>query len=158
MSEYCFWILTDKRIVIPDNLHILAVVSAPKIFGETKQTIQETFKRYGQNVNSNYEGKSRQEILLRVINRNHIRIRKNNRKSHQHLSIQLFRLTEERKESISAWAKYVTPADDKYADVIIHQLHDNSKMKIALNLLADGCTADIDPIIISQSELLRIYI
>ncbi len=150
----CFWILTDRRIVIPDNLHILAVIDAPELFGETKQTIQQTFRKYRQDVKSNVESKAREEILLRVIKRNHIRIRKNNRKNCQHWSVQLFRLTDDRKKALSAWGKYVSgTTGDKYADVIIHQLHDNSKMKTSLKILVDEYRGDVDPVIVRKTEL-----
>ncbi len=154
----CFWILEDGTIVIPDSLHILAIVSCPELFGESDRSIKNTFKRYHQQTSSNVESIAREEILLRVIKRNHIRIRKNILKRQQHWSLQLFELTPERKTSISAWAKYVCGlSGDKYADIIIHQLYDNSKMKTSLVLLAGGCTADIDPVIVTQVELLRIY-
>ena len=36
MNE-CFWILTDGKIILPDNLHIIAIVSCPDAFGESDQ-------------------------------------------------------------------------------------------------------------------------
>ena len=83
MSNYCFWILENGTIVKPDSRHILAVVSAPIVFGETEESIHKTFKKYGQGISSNFEGKAREEVLLRVIKRNHIRIRKNQQKRNQ---------------------------------------------------------------------------
>lgn len=71
--------------------------------------------------------------MLRVIKRNHIRIRKYVLKRSQHWSIQLYRLTEERRASITAWARNIVINGDQYADVIIHQFHDNSSMKTSLN-------------------------
>jgi len=156
MNE-CFWILTDGRIVIPDILHILAVIDAPVAFGESNQTILDTFKKYGQNIKSNVESIAREKVLLRVINRNNIRIRKNIQKNCQHWSIQIYRLTDERKAAISEWAKYVATDGDRYADVIIHQLYDNSKLKTSIDVLVEEYTGDGDPIIITQSELSGIY-
>ena len=158
MSEFCFWILTDGTIVKPDSRHILAVACAPSAFGETVQSLQETFEPYGQGIHSNYEGKAREEVLLRVIHRNHVRIRKNQHKHNQHWSIQLYRFTDERKQAIFKWAKYVSGlSGDKYADAIIHQFHDGSKMKTSLDQLADGYNGDKEPEIVSQAELTRIY-
>lgn len=155
MSEHCFWILTDGRIVKPDSRHILAVVSAPEIFGETAKSIQETFERHGESMNSNFEGKARQVVLLRVINKNHIRIRKNQYARCQHWSIQLFEMTDERKSAISRWAKYVSALTvDRYADAIIHQFHDGSKFRTSLNVLADQCPDTEEPIILRQTGLL----
>jgi hypothetical protein len=154
----CYWILTSGRIVIPDSLHILVVVSAPALFGESEESIQETFRKSEQDMRSNYEGKAREEVLLRVINRNNIRIRKNILKRQQHWSIQLYRLTAERKSSLSAWAKYMHGlSGDKYADVTIHQLYDDSKMRTSLDQLLAESAVDEDPVILKQSDLVGNY-
>lgn len=158
MSDNCFWILTDGRIVVPDSLHIMAVVSAPELFGESEESILDTFRKYGQNPSSNVESKAREEVLLRVIKRNNIRIRKNILKRQQHYCIQLFELTTEREQTIAKWSKYVSGlTGDKYADVIIHQCHDGSKIKTSLDKLAGGDDGNGEPEVLSQSELTRIY-
>lgn len=158
MSKYCFWILTDGTIVEPDSRHILAVVSSPTAFGESLESLEETFEKYGQAIHSNFEGQAREEVLLRVIHRNHIRIRKNQHKRGQHWSIQLFELTDERKESISGWASYISSdTNDRYADAIIHQFHDGSKMRTSLDQLADGYNGDKESEIVSQAELIGMY-
>ena len=157
MSEYCFWILTDGMIVQPAEKHILAVVAAPLAFNETEDSLQETFKKYGQSHRSNFEGGAREEVLLRVIKRNHIRIRKNQFKRTQYWSLQLYRMSKERKDRMAAWASFITPmADDKFADVIIHQLSDGSRIRNSLDELANGYIGDA-PEIINQDELLRLY-
>jgi hypothetical protein len=157
MSEYCFWILNDGTIVKPDSRHILAVASCPVAFGETDQSLQITFRKYGQSPKSNYEGSAREEVLMRVILRNHIRIRKNQHKRGQHWSFQLFKLTEERKQKIAEWASYITPqTDDKFGDVIIHQFCDNSKKRTSLDQLAgEHPSGDVE--IVLQDELVRKY-
>ena len=156
MSKFCFWILTDGTIVKPDSRHILAVASCPTVFGETLESLQKTFEPYGQGIHSNYEGQAREETLHRVIRRNHIRIRKNQLKRGQHWSIQLFRLTEERTQVISEWASYISlDTDDRYADVIIHQLHNNSKLRTSLDQLANQYTSTKKTVIVTQTELIR---
>lgn len=158
MSEHCFWILTDGKIIIADSLHILAIVSAPELFGETVESLKETFEPYGQGIQSNYEGKAREETLTRVIKRNHIRLRKNQNKRNQHWSLQLFELTAEREQAIAKWAKYVSGlTGDKYADVIIHQSHDGSKIRTSLDKLAGGYDGAGETEVLSQAELIRIY-
>lgn len=144
----CFWILNDGKILDKQSRHILAVVSAPELFGETEQSLEETFRKYGQDMKSNYEGEAREAVMLRVIRRNHIRIRKYVHRHCQHWIIQLSELTNERKALISAWAKYVGTDGDQYADVIIHQLHDNSKLQTSFNLLMAESTVDEDPVIL----------
>ena len=145
----CYWILNDGKILDKQSRHILAVISAPEIFGETEEGINETFKKYGQDIKSNYEGKAREDVLLRVIYRNHIRIRKNILKKSQSWSIQLYRLTDTAKESIIEWANSLK-TNDKYADVKIHELQNNSKTKTSFNLLLDGSWDDKNPVILGN--------
>ena len=157
MSDYCFWILTNGQIVKPDSRHILAVVCCPSAFGETRESIRQTFKEQGQSQNSNYEGVAREQVLTRVINLNNIRIRKNQHKRQQNWSLQLYELTDERKSAIATWAKYITnDTTDRYADVVIHQFKDESKIKTSLDKLAKEATADIQPVIVTQEELMKI--
>jgi hypothetical protein len=158
MSAFCFWILENGTLVKPDARHILAVAAAPAAFGETRESLEQTFVKYGQAVESNFEGKARQEVLFRVIRRNHVRIRKNQQKREQHWSFQLEQLTRERQERISAWAAMITPfVDDRFADVRIYQFHDKSEMRTSLDQLAAAWQGDTRPQWISQDELVRRY-
>ena len=139
MPSYCFWILKNGNIIKPDSRHILAVVASPAVFGETEDSIRKTFNKYGQDIASNFEGKAREEVLLRVIRRNHIRIRKNQSKQNQHWSIQLYKLEPERIASIASWAKQIfADLTDPYSDVVIHQLYDDTKYKTSFNHLLEG--------------------
>ena len=155
----CYWILADGTIVEPDSRHILAVKAAPTAFGETEKSLSITFAKYGEEKNYNVESKARQEILLRVITRNHIRIRKYVHKRCQHISIQLYRLSHERRAAISESAKYMHGlSGDKYADVTIHQLYNDSKMRTSLDQLLAESTVDCeDPVILKQSDLIGNY-
>jgi hypothetical protein len=154
MSDLCFWILKNGIIVKVESRHILAVVSFPEVFGETRETIKEIFEKQNQSPNSNYEGIAREEVLARVISRNNIRIRKNQHKRDQHWSLQLHSLTDERIFAIAAWANYIsTNANDKHADVVIHQFKDGSKIKTSLDKLALENLKAINPEIINQAEL-----
>lgn len=149
----CFWILTNEAVVIPDSLHILAVVAAPELFGESEESIQKTFKGHDQNQNSNVESAAREEVLLRVVSRNNIRIRKNLQKCNQHWSIQLYRLTQERDSAICNWAKHAVVDGDQYADVVIHELHNNSKTTTSIDHLAQRSRSSESPVIVKQSDL-----
>ncbi len=157
MSEYCFWILKNGMIVKPDERHILAVAACPAAFGETDKSLQATFKKHGQSPCSNFEGAAREEVLQRVIERNHIRIRKNQQKRGQHWSFQLYELTAERQQKMAEWASYITPqADDRYGDVVIHQFHNGSKTRTSLDQLAAGYGGgEIE--IVTQDELVGRY-
>lgn len=157
MSDYCFWILTNGKIVRPDSRHILCVVSCPSAFGETKESIRETFEKEMQSPHSNFESVAREQVLTRVINRNNIRIRKNQHKREQHWSLQLYELTDERRSAIAVWASYITnDTTDKFADVIIHQFKDESKIKTNLDTLAKECESDVKPMIVTQEELFNL--
>ena len=136
MSEQAFFILRSGEIIKIEKRHILSVVSNPEPYGETEKSLQQTFDEYSQGMRSNVESRARQEILLRVISRNIIRIRKNQHPRNQHWSIQLWEMTNERQLAISRWAKYVSDqGGDQFADAIIHTFHDNKKTKTSLDRL-----------------------
>lgn len=160
MSLYCFWILLDGTIVIPDSRHILAVVAAPSAFGLTEDFINRTFKDFGQSPLSNFEGQARELILSCVIISNIIRIRKLQHKKDQHWSCQLYQLTDERRTSLSRWARFVTHHfNDRFSDVRIHQLSDNSRIITSINLLGEEYSSDGDEAltILTQSQLMELY-
>ena len=118
MSDYCYWILTDGTIVKPDRCHILAVADVPIAFGETLSSLEKTFAGFAQGIHSNFEGKAREITLRRIIQRNHIRIRKNQQKRNQHWSIQLYNMNNERRSAIARWAKHISSTvTDRYGDV-----------------------------------------
>jgi hypothetical protein len=157
MSEQAYFILRSGEIVRVEKRHILTVVADPEPYGETKESLQQRFDQHGQGMESNVEGKAREEVLLRVISRNIIRIRKNQHPRNQHWSIQLWKLTKERKEAISKWAVCASRfGGDQFADVIIHQFCDNSKKRTSLDQLAgEHPSGDVE--IASQDELMERY-
>lgn len=157
MSDSCFWILNDGGSVVrPNSRHILAVTAAPQPFGETLDSIAATFTKFGEHPLSNVESKARQEVLQRVLGRNHIRIRKNNQARRQHWSVQLYKLSGERRRVLAVWACYISmTGGDTYADVIIHQLCDNSKIQTSLHVIAEF-RKSLEPLVVriySQEEL-----
>ncbi len=157
MSEYCFFILEDETILKPDYRHILAVKEAPAAFGETDESLNVTFDKWGEKNNHNVESNARQEILLRVINRNIIRIRKNQSKRNQNWSIQLHNLTKKKEEAIFSWASYIIEKEyDRYGTVVIHQFADGSKKIVFINELADKHIGKT-PKVITQNELKQRY-
>jgi len=160
MSLYCFWILLDGRIIAPDSKHIIAVVNFPEIFGETEESIEMTFREYGESPRSNHEGKARETILLSLINKNNVRIRKHQLKRNQHWSIQLYELTTERKQSISKWARYISSSGtDAYAAVIMDQFKDRQKIHTSLDILAGDCADGgvEEVVILTESQLSELY-
>ncbi len=142
MSTYAYWITDKGKLIKPDSRHIITVVKNPTKFGETDKTIQNTFDKHGEPVNTNMEGKAREEVLLRVIRRGNIRIRVNGTRNSQHWSIQLQKLTPKIEDILWFWANTVIKngvAKDKYADVVIHELGKGDKMtRTSLDILAKG--------------------
>jgi hypothetical protein len=158
----CFWILKIGIILQVDDFHILAVIRNPNIFLETPESIQETFNKNQENVQSNFEGKSRQIILRRVISRGFIRIRKHKLKKSQHWIIQLEVLDEQRIKWIQFWAKYISAhAADRYADVIIRELLNNYRTTTSFDKLAsDKCESENgaeEIVVLTESQLSEMY-
>lgn len=142
-NSSAFWITPKGQIIEPSMYHIVTVVKFPEKFGETKSSLQSTFDKYNEPMDSNIEGKAREEILERVVKRGFIRIRLGGTGSNQKWSIQLFRLTKIAGNALWMWAKQVTDkkmTNDKYADVIIHQLHNNKMTRTSLDVIASGET------------------
>jgi len=155
MSENAYWLTPQGKLIKPKSRHIITVVKNPTQFGETKKSLQTTFDKYNEQMNSNIEGKAREEILLRVIKRGFARIRLGGTKRNQRWSIQLNRLTSKLEDALWQWANQIIKdgsAPDKYADVIIHQIGKGDKMtRTDLNTIAEG--GDIK----EQKEFIRIY-
>ena len=62
---------------------------------------------------------------------------------------------DERKKALSAWAKYIYDfSSDNYADVIIHEFFNGSKLRTSLDKLVAVNDNDRDPVILFQSELI----
>ena len=74
MHTRAYWIFPESSILDVSSHH-MAVIRSPEEFGETTQTIHDTYERYGERLG--LEGKARSEILTRVIQRGFIRIREN---------------------------------------------------------------------------------
>lgn len=152
MSDNAYWLSPrglniddndEGKIIKPESRHILTVVNHPEDFGETDETLDATFAKYGEPKHSNIEGKAREEILLRVIGRGYIRIRTNGNRRSQHWSVQLNRLDKHSSDIIWMWAKKLSaePGQDKFADVVIHELGRNDKMtRTSLDKIASGAT------------------
>jgi hypothetical protein len=74
MTRVAFFISpTDDVIHVPLN-HISTVIGDPKTFGLTRQEIQAAYDNQGERVG--VEGEARRELLLRIIDKDWIRIRR----------------------------------------------------------------------------------
>lgn len=142
MSDFAYWLTPSGKIIKPELRHISTVIKYPKKFGETEETIAATYEKYQEQISSTVEGKAREEILLRIINRGFVRIRKGGTRRNEHWSIQVYKLNSKLQDAIWQWANRITndgTADDKYADVVIHQFGRGDKMtRTSLNKIASG--------------------
>ena len=148
-----YWIVPTGEILQPSAFHIQTVVKFPKKFGETDKTIQDTFDKHGENPQSNMEGKARDEIMKRVIQRGFVRIRFGGSGANRRWSVQLNKLTQKMSDIIWVWAKTIQDkVSDKYADVFIHQLSNNKMTKTSLDVIASGATIRESVVILKESE------
>ncbi len=155
MSTFAYWINLKGKILKPDTRHIGAIVSKPSLYGETDKTVKATYEKHGEPISSTVEGKAREEIMLRVIMRGYIRIRKSGTRRDQRWSIQVAKLNNKNRDYLWAWAREVIDskvADDKYADVHIHQLAKKKVTKTSLNKIASGETIREELRIYTQKE------
>lgn len=119
-SDLAYWISPKGKYMEPTLYHIGAIVNEPEKFGETQQTINDTFDKHNEHVTGKAEGKARNEIMKRVIERGFIRLRKYNTRRMQHWSIELHKMTRKKAQYISDWAKWAIEkkiTTDLYADV-----------------------------------------
>lgn len=139
MSNTAYWISPKGDILEPTGYHIGAVITNPKKFGETTQTIKDTFEKYGEPVSKTSEGQSRNEIMERVMKRGFIRIRKHNIKRSQKWVIELYDMSNRKANYLANWAKHMIDnklVDDTYADITITDLRNLKGVKKDLTWLS----------------------
>ena len=130
-----YWITHDGKILNVPQTHIEAVLMAPEKFGETKKTIQRSYDKHNEKLNT--EGKAREEILVRIMKRGFVRIREYSNR----WSIQTWNLTNKINDAIFAWAKKVYPKiRDKYADVTITLFNKNKLVRSSFDKIVSGET------------------
>ena len=145
MSENAYWVdPVSGKIHKPKSRHIATVIKHPTKFGETDSTIERTFKKHNEPISTSAEGKAREEVMLRIIKRGYIRIRKGGTRRNQHWSIQIDRINRKVEDVLWMWANKVIndgTADDKYADVVIHEFGKRDKMtRTSLDVIASGAS------------------
>jgi len=153
MSPHAYWITPAGLVVCPAIRHIGTVLCCPEAFGETDATIKATCLRHGEQVSATFEGKARNEILARVIQRGFIRIRKEMTRRSQHWSIQYHLLTPMHHVALSNWAAYVlTTGLDPLADVLLHCLRDTTTTAMSLReLAATNLTSAPELVVLSEN-------
>ena len=143
MSGGAYWIDRRGKIIAPDSRHIITVVKHPEWFGETPESIKKVFNKHNEPINTNVEGKAREEIMTKLIKKGFIRIRQSVSRRDQRWSIQLNKLTSKVGDVLWGWANKMINdkiAKDKFADVTVHQLSNNKMMRTTLDRIATGET------------------
>jgi hypothetical protein len=140
MVRNAYWLSPRGDIIEVSKLHIDSILEHPTKFGETKKSIDDAYNKY--NEPRGVEGKAREEIMLRVINRGFIRVRNPGTRSNQRWSVQLRRITPKVNDILFDWANKMIQSKHpmgKYAEVDIHQLSKGDKMtKTDINSIASG--------------------
>jgi len=129
-----YWISNKGKIfeLKENKTHISYVIKYPEKFGETKESIKNTYEKYDEQIS--WEGKAREEIIVRIIKRGYIRIREYRNR----WSIQLNKLTQKNEDFIWGWAKTIyNDVKDKYNDVMIHELSTNKIKRTSFNKLIE---------------------
>ena len=120
MQDLAYWISPKGKVLEPTLYHVGSIIRDPKKFGESDQSIKDTFDEHGELVSGTSEGNARNEIMQRVMERGFIRVRKYNQRRMQHWSIELYKMSRQKAKYISNWAKHLIDkklTDDIYADV-----------------------------------------
>jgi len=125
--------------------HITAIINDPKIFGETKESIQATYEKYGEKMGT--EGAAREAIMIRAIGKGFIRVREYK----NWWSIDVNRLNKRIANTLYNWAKTVRTRDP-YADVQISELIRGKPVKMANTTFNELATGTF--VVESKSEIL----
>lgn len=144
IPDNAYWLIpcVDSGVgVIVSIRHIITILKNPEKFGETAITCKATFDLHGEQMQSNVEGLSRNDIVFRVLGRGFVRIRNNGKKYSQFWSIQAFRFTRPMHMVLWRWAIYVSKqaGRDRFCDVVINEIgRGNSKIITSLDIIAAG--------------------
>jgi hypothetical protein len=134
-----YWLSPSGKVLYGFYKHIQAVWRSPETFGLTDEYLKEICKKYGDPICEIYEGKARQEIMEGLIRGGWIRIRF--RPKNQCYTVELDRLSGERKNYLRLWASSVIREDPgaQYADVNVIELsRDNAASRYTLTDMAAG--------------------
>ncbi|HMK37601.1 MAG TPA: hypothetical protein VK463_21190 [Desulfomonilaceae bacterium] len=96
-----YFISPHGEVIEVRTSHIAEVIGNPGLFGVTTDEIQESYGRHGEKIGS--EGKAREEILLRLIEKGWVRIRRYPR----YWSITVGNWSSEASRSMSRWAERI---------------------------------------------------
>ena len=126
-----YWISNKGKVFeLKGKYHIWYVIKYPNRFGETKESIQKEYDTFDEKIG--WEGKAREVIITRILQRGFVRIRENLNR----WSIQIWKMTPRLNDFIWEWARSIKVMD-KYADVTIHELKTNKLTRTSFNKLTE---------------------
>jgi len=135
MMGYAFWINneTGEAIYCPRK-HIDVILDYPEIFGFTKDELWAIYDKYGERFR--LEGKAREEILKKAIDKGWIRVRKYMGNMGETITFNVPALTRDVKDTLSAFAmKLLNGVDIKSPNGIREHIKDYPQTKVTI---ADG--------------------
>ena len=119
-----YWILPNGKIVFVDDRHIRTVTDNPEMFDYTKRKITAIYKRHNERIGT--EKKAREEIIIDLVKKGHIRIRKYTYKYFPYWAVTIDRLSKQNRKLLSKWASKILKDSsiepDKYATVKVTQV------------------------------------
>lgn len=131
MISAAYWISPKGAIIEVDGKHISMVISNPKKFGLSKESIKAIYDKYNEPVG--LEGKAREYILKNLFKNGWIRIRK----YRNFWSVNMKQLTNKTYSWLQNWAlDMITAKEDMYMPVKIDTsggITSSDLKKIALN-------------------------
>jgi len=114
LMDGAFWVSPQEQFHDAGrDLHIGMVIKQPNLFGMTRQTIDQTYERYGEKVNQ--EGDAREEIMVNLMRQGWIRIRK----YRNHYSVQAYAPTNRVNDAIESGVNHLVNngVGGKYASI-----------------------------------------
>lgn len=128
------WIDPKGRILDFGVTHIQAIIQYPLKFGLSRKEVLSTFETEGEKLGT--EGKAREKLIRRVIQRGFVRIRfqKN------YVSVTVDRLDKKTKTVLLRWAELVkkTPKVDMYQPVKVYEIRTDRMKEFTLKELVEG--------------------
>lgn len=114
-----YWISPKGEVlqVGGTKTHIRIVIDNPKKFGETKERIEKDYKKHKESIT--WEGKAREEIMIRIMKRGWVRIRER----HNSWTVQVWKMSPKMNDILWMWANTIKKTVfDKFAPVNIYEI------------------------------------
>ncbi len=135
-----YWITPKGKVLQASNYHIGTVINNPEWFGMTDKQLKDIYDKHNEKMSHFLEGKAREEIMTKLLQKKFIRIRQKIMGSY---TVQLNRITVQLSDYLWMWAnKESKQTQDKYADVNIHVLKGNKMIRTSLDRIASGENID----------------